>query len=775
MPEPINIGYRFLSTGTLDFHKASDSEINTAQQVFSRLIGSLKQIKQHSEYVSGCIIDFRLLYDPTDKSSQKELIKCFLTFSFKINGISESETRNMHDDLKKYCETLLTFTLRQQNFTIEPDDDGYDYERVKHIVEVLRPADIKNKNSKLSPETLKTPINVKKLANLMLRSQSPIGYSVMLNLHGWTENEVSLIMQGGIQSEDPYSKIGAYFAGMPEDKEEEHTTSSAEKPVCKIRFFSTEQLSQFFLSELLGCISPGFLKTIKVESKDKGFSHELQEIKYFQLAGESSVRNTLDLEPLILKVYRSLSTDEIADVCPVPRESFPGIRHKKYKTLYPSIDELSHTGILIGHVRTEASTQYIDVRISDADRLRHCYIIGQTGTGKSSLIASMVIQDILSEKSSILIDPHGELCDDIIGAVPEKCLDNIVLIDPSKSAEYSGCSLNILDIGSVRSESDLLQKKDYWINELTSMFISLYGSEVFGPRIQEYFRVACLTLMDSNIKATLLDLPRLFTDRGFLEECRKKITDPDAKEMWDVVDKTADKELQEILPYFSSKFSPLVRSYMIRNFIGSKHSLIDLEKFISEGKTVLVRLSKGDLGELGMRLIGMLVMSRLKALVFARSKIEPEKRKFVALYVDEFQNFISEGFQTLLSEARKFGLGLVLAHQYLTQMSQAQFQLYGSGGGTRLLDAILGNVGNILTFRIGAKDAEQILPSLGSPSSEVDLTNLENYQFICRILNSGTLSSPMTVQSFRNEFLDYPTLREEQRMRVKYLMEMFKI
>ncbi len=775
MSDSINIKYCFLSTGNLDFKKVDDLEINVAQRVFSRLIGSLKQIKIHSNFVKGCILDFRLMNYPSIENNKNETIKCFLNFSFKLSdNVDEDEIKEMRDDLIKYCESLLTFTFRQQNFTIEPDNENiYDYNQTRNIIEVLRPLNKDNKQSKLTPGTLKTQLNIKKLANLMLRSDSSIGYSVTLNLNGWTENEVSLILQGGIQSEDPFSKIGAYFART--EPEEETLTSNVEKPVCKMRFFSTQDLSQFFVSELLECISPDFLKTIKINSDDEGFVEELNEIKNFELVGKSNIKGSLDLEPLILKVYRSLGIDEIANICPVPHEPVPGIKHKKYTTYYPSITEISSTGIHIGKVRTEASTEYIDVRLSSNDRLRHSYIIGKTGTGKSSLLASMAIQDIVAGNPCIVIDPHGELCDNIIAAVPEKSLDNIVLIDPSKSAEYPACSLNVFDVGAVKSELELMREKDYWTNELTSMFISLYTAEIFGPRIQEYFRAACLTLMDLNIKGSFVDVPRLFTNHAFLEECRKKITDTDAREFWHTYDQMGAREKQEIIPYFTSKFSPLVKSFLIKNFVSSKNSSLDLEKFILEDKSILVRLSKGDLGELGMRLIGMLIISRIKSLIFARAKIEPEKRKFLSLYVDEFQNFVSEGFQILLSESRKFGLGLVLANQYLSQMNQAQFRLYGTNSGMSLLDAILGNVGNLIIFCIGAKDSKEILPSLGSQIEEKDLINLENFYFLGRILNSGVLSSPMTVQAYRSEFLNFTTHRNELKSRIEYLMELFNV
>jgi len=778
MLQSINLSYKFLSTGRFEVprkidNEKRDQELSQAQRIVSIIIGRLRHIKNSIQYVDSVVLDHRLINIPTEKSIGT--LKCFITFSFKIqSNLVDDGIEPIKIDLKNYCESLLTFTFRQENFTIEiSEDTESNFDGIKNVVEVLRPLDMQGKKTKLIPRTLSTPLNVTKLANVMLRTNSNIGFSVMLNIHGWNESEKELILQGGIQKEDPLLNIASILTQPPlEDGEE----NFVDKPICKIRFYSESDFSPYLLTELLECISSDFLKTHHVKKGSTDFTNEIKEIKDYQLDGSAKIDNQYIKEPLLLKVYRSLSLNEIMNISPIPREPIPGIKHKKYNTYYPSITEVSPTGLKIGSVRTEALIDPIDVNISEKDRLRHFYVIGKTGTGKSSLLASMIIQDVLAHKSAVIIDPHGELCDDVISCVPEKCLENIILIDPKYSLEYPNCSLNVLDIGIDKEKEpvEFYMMKDYWTNELTSMFISLYGTEIFGPRIQEYFRAACLTLMEPENKGSLADIPRLFTNNEYRNKCREKLTDEDAKEFWETFDQMGSREKEEMIPYFTSKFSPLIRSYLIKNFVSPSQSTFDIEQSINEGKTILIKLSKGQLGEMGMSLIGMLILSRIKSLIFARAKIEAKKRTPISLYVDEFQNFISQDFETLLSEARKYGLSLVLAHQYLSQMQQTSFKLYGSGNSSGILDAILGNVGSSAIFRIGVKDAKELQPFLGNPISETDLVNLNNYEFISRILNNGILSSPMTVNAYRHDLLDFPTNQNELQNRIKYLMERFK-
>lgn len=778
MLQSINLNYRFLSTGRFDIPRRTDGEkreqeINQTQRVVSIIIGRLRHIKNSIPYVNGVVLDYRLINFPDHESIGT--LKCFITFSFKIHsdlikdGIEQTKT-----DLKNYCESLLTFTLRQENFTIEfSEDNESNFENIKNVVEILRHLDMQGKKTKLIPRVLNTPLNVTKLANVMLRTNSVIGFSVMLNIHGWTESEKELILQGGIQKEDPMLNIAAVLTQPPlEDGEENYV----DKPICKIRFYSEGEFSPYLITELLECISSDFLKTHNVKKGSTDFTNEMNEIKNYELDGSSLIDSPYIKEPLLLKVYRSLSLNEIMNISPIPREPIPGIKHKKYNTYYPSITEVSPIGLKIGTVRTEAMIDPVDVKISEKDRLRHFYVIGKTGTGKSSLLASMILQDVLAKKSAVIIDPHGELCDDVISCAPEKCLEDIVLIDPKYSIDYPNCSLNVLDIGidKEKEPTEFYMMKDYWTNELTSMFISLYGSEIFGPRIQEYFRAACLTLMEPENRGSLADIPRLFTNSEYLKKCRANLTDKDAIEFWETFDQMGSVQKEEMIPYFSSKFSPLIRSYLIKGFVSHPVSTLNIEQSINEGKTILIKLSKGQLGEMGMSLIGMLILSRIKSLIFARAKIEAKKRVPISLYVDEFQNFISQDFETLLSEARKYGLSLILAHQYLSQMQQTSFKLYGSGNSSGILDAILGNVGSSAIFRIGVKDAKELQPFLGSPISENDLVNLNNYEFISRILNNGNLSSPMTVNAYRHDLLNYPTNQTELQSRINYLMERFK-
>lgn len=786
----INIQYEFLSSSpTYSRNINKDENMKASADYFYVILGRLNYIRIHIPYISKCILDFRLLKLPGSGSSNaRGILKNFLTFSFKVKSApgDNININELRKELKDNCESLLTFTFRRDHFDIkevennEKNIKGQDVinscmKNVTHIIEILRPLNIVDETSKVISEDFKSPLQLGKLSNLMLRKLESIpdpfmGYSVMLDTHGFDENETKLITQAGIKE-----KITDYIDSDKKD------TEITKHPICKIRFFSSEKLSDFFRTELYECFGSEKPQRNYFETPDKLHLVELKELMEYELIGDNIIREKQDdgkmisikINPLMMKVHRSLKMKEIHNISTIPYYPIPGLKNKKYNSYTVPITEISEEGITIGEIITDADFRPTKVKIADKDRLKHIYVIGKTGTGKSSLLASMIIQDIEQKKSAIVVDPHGELCDEVVSKIGAEHLENIVLIDPSLSYKYPGCSINILDIGEPESEYEFLKRKDFLQSELTTMFLSLYGNEVFGPRIQEYFAAACLTLMEPEIKGTLVDVPRLFTDDNYRRECREKISDEKANEFWNMFDNMGSREKDEMIPYFSSKFAPLIRSFLVRNFVEGKKSNLQLENYIENGKTVLIKLSKGELGELGMSLIGMLLIARIKSIILSRSKIPENKRKILSLYVDEFQNFISKDFQTFLSEARKYGLGLVLAHQYLGQMEQAQFKLYGSQN-LGLLESIMGNVGNNIIFRIGIKDAETIQPFLGSPITKEDLVNLDNYEYIGRILNKGVLSSPMTVSAYRHPYLDEPIgSTVEFNKRIDYLMEKF--
>jgi hypothetical protein len=785
-----NIKFKFNATGS--------GNSNWTASVIAFTTSLRKATRRYHEAIKDCFLDFRIIYIPhayNEKAGNRPgLIYNYITVTFQTSerNISETTLKELTSDLKKLCESLLTFTFRTVNATIENFENTEDidiYDKIVTVVELLRNTATSSHRVKLAPAP-HGQLAIQKLANLLLRFQHPVGYSLTLDLHCWSDEEIELLYQGDIDL--GIESIGtAGNGGLVEERDdspsgENEPTGKLIKTICKVRIFSTNEISLFDLSELIECISPGLLFYDKLSNQSSKpadiprFANHIEELKNYYLNATSELNKKL--EPLVLKLYRSLSLTEISNICPVPRRPIPGIPHKKYTMFIPDITDITHEGLLLGTVRTAASNDILGVHLSEKDRLRHFYVLGKTGTGKSSFIGSLLLQDILNCRPSILIDPHGELCDQILESVPNAYLDNIILIDPSISAEYPVCSLNVFDL-EYKQGDDLQAKKDYWTNELTSMFLSLYGPEVFGPRIQEYFRAACLTLMDPDIKGTLADVPRLFTDKNYRKDCIALLKDTNALEFWRVFDLIGEREKQEIIPYFTAKFAPMIGSYTMKNFTSQKDSGIKFNDYINENKTVLIKLSKGKIGELGVRLVGMIIMSRLKSLVFARESLPPDQRTNFYLYIDEFQNFVISGFDTLLSESRKYGLGIILAHQYLSQMKQASFQLSSKSDNTPLLDAILGNVGNYAIFRVGYDDAKTLAPhfegikSEGDNADQVmpqDLINLDNYEFIARILNNGVQSSPMTISANREEYLNHAVPRSELGERIKYVLKTFK-
>jgi len=362
-----------------------------------------------------------------------------------------------------------------------------------------------------------------------------------------------------------------------------------------------------------------------------------------------------------------------------------------------------------------------EVKIKNEDRMRHFYIIGKSGTGKSTLLDNMLRQDVKNGKGLCLVDPHGDLVEAILPYIPRERADDVIIFDPADQERPLG--LNIL-------EGETWDQKEFMTQESLSIFIKMFGEEIMGPRLQNYFRNGCLTLMsDDEEGATLIDLPRLFVDEPFQKYKIKKVTNPIVKAFWEKeMASSGQREKQEIIPYFSSKFGPFVTNNQIRNIIGQPKSSFDFRKVMDEGKILLVNLSKGKLGDLNSQLVGMIMVAKIQMAAMSRVDIAEDERRDFFLYVDEFQNFVTDSFATILSEARKYRLGLIVAHQYINQIAKMKVAGKGMTDDSTIKDAVFGNVGTMMTFKIGATDAEPMAKEFAPVFSEQDLVNIANYK-----------------------------------------------
>lgn len=379
--------------------------------------------------------------------------------------------------------------------------------------------------------------------------------------------------------------------------------------------------------------------------------------------------------------------------------------------------------------------QYVPVYMKKKDRTRHHYIIWKSGWGKSVFIDSLARQDIWNGDGCCVIDPHGDLVDSILQYIPKERARDVVYFDAGNEERPMG--LNLYDIASV-------DQADRVVNDATEMFLKMFGPEIFGPRIQEYFKFGSLTLLeDIDDPATLLDVPRLFTDEVFREQKTKRVKNPVVRNFWEkTYQAMGDREKQEIIPYFTSKFVSFNTNSLIRNIIWQTKSAFDFRQIMDEWKILLVNLSKGKIGELNAQLLGMILVSNIYNAAMSRADIEEDQRRDFFLYVDEFQNFVTNTFADILSEARKYRLSLIMAHQYIAQLDGGGSNNIGesAGGKKSVKDAVFGNVGTIQSFKVGAPDAEFLEKEYAPVLSSQDIVWIANYKVYCK-LNINNASS----------------------------------
>lgn len=416
-----------------------------------------------------------------------------------------------------------------------------------------------------------------------------------------------------------------------------------------------------------------------------------------------------------------LCSEEVASIFHFPNIKYnrsPVIKWQEFK-IAPAPSNLPTEGLFLGNNIYRGDTR--KVHIKQDDRRRHFYIIGKSGTGKSTLLKTTLKQDAQNGHGMCLIDPHGDLVEGIMPHIPRERADDIVIFDPGDLGRPMG--LNIL-------EAETTDEKEFMSQEALSIFIKMFGEEIMGPRLQHYFRNGCLTLMDDDEEgAVLIDLPRLFTDDSWQRYKMNKVRNPVVKAFWEKeMASTGAREKQEMIPYFSAKFGPFVTNAQIRNIIGQTKSGFNFRKIMDEGKILLCNLSKGKLGDLNAQLLGMIMVSKLQMSAMSRVDTPEEDRLDFYMYVDEFQNFVTDSFASILSEARKYRLNLIIAHQYISQITKLRGGGKGTNEDTTIRDAVFGNVGSMMCFKIGAQDAEYMAKEFSPVFSEQDLINIANYQ-----------------------------------------------
>lgn len=416
-----------------------------------------------------------------------------------------------------------------------------------------------------------------------------------------------------------------------------------------------------------------------------------------------------------------------------PPEYFEGFSARRI--LNGRVPRLPETGILLGKVEEAA------LRIPQEMRDRHSYIVGATGTGKSTLLLNLIRQDLKNGEGVILLDPHGDLFDQVLEAVPARRRKQLTVINPLLDEQPPG--INFLD---VEASSRPAWRIRFMIGELLRFFDGVWDMRhVGGPMFEMYFRNALLLLGDQGVREkschTLLDFASVLSDKDFrnhqLEACRNE----DVKRFWKTIAEKAggDSNLANIAPYIVSKMELLTQSSFIRDMIGRPKDTLRIREKMNRGSIILCNLSKGALGATESRLLGTMLLAQIFAAGLERGLQKKEQRKPVNIYVDEFQNFVSDNMASMLSEARKFGLRLILANQTLGQLAASQ-------GKEDLTNTVLGNVGHLIFFRLGVPDAEQ-LQGFTKPFTPDDMQKLPNFHAFARILTAEGPLDPVVLRT----------------------------
>lgn len=437
--------------------------------------------------------------------------------------------------------------------------------------------------------------------------------------------------------------------------------------------------------------------------------------RYLPMTGNSSV----------------LTSEELATLYHFPNKSVttPNIFWMNSKRA-PAPATIPTEGLYLGKstYRGLAKPVYMDID----DRRRHMYIIGKTGTGKSEFLKDMIMQDIRNGHGLAVIDPHGDLIDDILPMIPAKRAEDVILFDPSDTTRPMG--FNML-------EASTEEQKHYVVSSIIGLMYKLFDPNktgIIGPRFEHAIRNAMLTVMYEK-GSTFVEVVRVLTDANYVQELLPKVEDPIIRRYWtDQIAQTSDFHKSEVLDYIVSKFGRFVTNKMIRNIIGQSDSAFNFRKVMDEKKILLINLAKGKIGEENSQFLGLILVPKILVAAMSRQDMLKDQREDFFLYVDEFQNFATPDFAQILSEARKYKLNLIVANQFIGQMEE------------EVKNAIFGNVGTLVAFRVGVTDANYLQHEYQPVFTEADLINVERYNTYVKTIVGGEPATPFSMDLTRD-------------------------
>ncbi len=431
-----------------------------------------------------------------------------------------------------------------------------------------------------------------------------------------------------------------------------------------------------------------------------------------------------------------LNTEEAASIFHLPLRTAetPNIVWLTAKKA-PAPSNVPEEGVLLGTNNYRGVKK--DIRIKRDDRRRHMYIIGKSGGGKSVFMANMAIQDIINGEGVCVMDPHGDLVQTVLEKVPPERADDVIIFSPSDMERPMG--LNLIEFDPRYPE-----QKTFVINEVIKIFDKLYDlKSTGGPMFEQYMRNALLLIMSHpESGSTLMEVPKVLADPAFRKMKLERCPDQTVVDFWREQAEKAGGEaaLANVVPYVTSKLTQFVSNDTMRPIIGQQKSAFNFRDIMDKQKILLVDLSKGKIGEMNAFLLGLIIVGKILMASLSRTDMKQEDRKDFYLYIDEFQNFTTDSISTILSEARKYGLNLIIAHQYLGQLG-------ANGQDSSIKDAVFGNVGSWTLLKIGSEDAEVLEKEFSPTFNQYDLINIPAHTSYVKLLIDGTSSKPFSMNN----------------------------
>lgn len=417
---------------------------------------------------------------------------------------------------------------------------------------------------------------------------------------------------------------------------------------------------------------------------------------------------------------------------PIGIGSQPQLKEAK-SGIAPAPVEMTKEGILIGMNNYRGKDT--EIHITREDRMRHFYVIGQTGTGKTNILLNMITQDIKNGDGCCYIDPHGTDIQTILSRIPKERIDDVIYFDPAYTLRPMG--LNMLEYDPKYPE-----QKTFVVNELMGIFNKLFDMKVGGgPMFEQYFRnSAFLVMEDPDSGSTLLEITRVLADKNFRDMKLAKCKNPIIKQFWVAAEETSgEQSLANFVPYISSKFDNFISNDIMRPVVLQQHSVLNFRKIMDEKKILLVNLSKGRLGDINANLIGLVLVGKIQMAALSRVDMFGKPMNDFYLYIDEFQNVTTDSIASILSEARKYRLSLNIAHQYITQLEEP------------IKNAVFGNVGSMAVFRVGTEDANFLEQKFKPIFNAQDIVKLDNYNAYVSMLVKGQPTKPFNIHTIAPE------------------------